>query len=360
MILFINYNLVPKVQLKVPLGSNGIFSKKTDACTYSYDAWGRRRNPPTGAYLAIATNPNYLIDRGYTGHEHLDEFGLINMNGRLYDPVLGRMLSPDNFVQDATSTQTFNRYVYVLNNPTKYTDPTGDFVVVDSWLVGFVHGFFSTGSGRWSAGWNEANKRAENDAKIWGGLFASDPNKSFVGRVFEVISRLTWQAPQTALGFLWNQANNTLGRVENVEYFHGATFVVGATRGGKALTLGSYISISPVQEDEQANITIGEGGYTTMHEYGHYLQSQISGPLYLAKYGLPSALGAVWTEIDANTRSAAYFHKINPSFNWVQIPGNKYRMLADRVYNPRWFEYPLFFTGVGIPIITAKNLWKPW
>lgn len=246
---------------------------------------------------------------------------------------------------------------YIL---TKYTDPTGDFVVVDSWLVGFVHGFFSTGSGRWSAGWNEANKRAGNDAKIWGGLFASDPNKSFVGRVFEVISRLTWQAPQTALGFLWNQANNTLGRVENVEYFHGATFVVGATRGGKALTLGSYISISPVQEDKQANIRIGEGGYTTMHEYGHYLQSQISGPLYLAKYGLPSALGAVWTEIDANTRSAAYFHKIDPSFNWVQIPGYKYRMLADRVYNPRWFEYPLFFTGVGIPIITAKNLWKPW
>lgn len=51
-------------------------------------------------------NPeNYLIDRGFTGHEHLDAFGLINMNGRIYDPVLGRMLSPDNFVQAPGNSQ---------------------------------------------------------------------------------------------------------------------------------------------------------------------------------------------------------------------------------------------------------------
>jgi RHS repeat-associated protein len=111
---------------------------------YSYDAWGRRRNPATGAYLATATNPNYLIDRGYTGHEHLDEFGLINMNGRLYDPVLGRMLSPDNYVQDATSTQTFNRYSYAHNNPLSYVDPDGEnpfliaAIVVGAYLGGSI------------------------------------------------------------------------------------------------------------------------------------------------------------------------------------------------------------------------------
>ena len=70
------------------------------------------------------TKPEWLI-RGFTGHEHLPEFGLINMNGRMYDPVLGRMLSPDNYVQSATFTQTFNRYSYAGNNPLKYTDPTG-------------------------------------------------------------------------------------------------------------------------------------------------------------------------------------------------------------------------------------------
>ncbi len=89
---------------------------------YSYDAWGRRRNPANWSYTIHQPT---LITRGYTGHEHLDQFSLINMNGRLYDPVLGRMLSPDNFVQNATNTQGFNRYSYCNNNPLKYTDPSG-------------------------------------------------------------------------------------------------------------------------------------------------------------------------------------------------------------------------------------------
>lgn len=58
----------------------------------------------------------------------LPHFGIINMSGRCYDPVLGRMLSVDNYVQDATSTQAYNRYSYVLNNPLKYTDPSGGFI----------------------------------------------------------------------------------------------------------------------------------------------------------------------------------------------------------------------------------------
>jgi len=325
----------------------------------SYDPWGRQRNPSNWDYTLTSTTP--IVDIGFTSHENLPEFNLINMNGRLYDPMLGRMLSPDNFVHSIDNTQCYNRYSYCLNNPLKYTDPSGDFVVVDSWLIGFVHGFFSTGSGRWSAGWNEANQRAGNDAKIWGGLFVSDPNKSFFGRVWEVTSRLTWQAPQTGLGFLYNQSVNTITpRVEEVDYFHGATYVVGATRGGNAVSLGSYISISPIQDDDQAHIRIGEGGYTTMHEYGHYLQSKKSGPLYLLKYGIPSALGdADWTEHDANTRAANYFQKIDPNFSWVQT-SSRYRTLADKVHNPRWFEYPLYISPIGLALIIAKNWSEPW
>ena len=56
----------------------------------------------------------------------LTEYGLINMNGRLYDPLLGRFLSTDNFVQEPGSTQSFNRYSYCLNNPLKYNDPSGE------------------------------------------------------------------------------------------------------------------------------------------------------------------------------------------------------------------------------------------
>ncbi len=62
---------------------------------------------------------------GYTGHEHYQDFGIINMNGRIYDPAMGRFFSPDPFIQDPENLQSFNQYSYVYNNPLKYTDPSG-------------------------------------------------------------------------------------------------------------------------------------------------------------------------------------------------------------------------------------------
>ncbi|TYP76858.1 RHS repeat-associated core domain-containing protein [Aquimarina intermedia] len=75
-----------------------------------------------------STEFNYdaLLDRGYTGHEHFFSVSLIHMNGRMYDPQLGRFLSPDNYIQNPYNTQNFNRYGYVLNNPLIYNDPTGE------------------------------------------------------------------------------------------------------------------------------------------------------------------------------------------------------------------------------------------
>ena len=70
------------------------------------------------------TTPRF--DRGFTGHEHLYTFGLINMNSRMYDPLLSSFLSPDNYMQDPTSQQGFNRYAYCMYNPLKYIDPTGE------------------------------------------------------------------------------------------------------------------------------------------------------------------------------------------------------------------------------------------
>jgi RHS repeat-associated protein len=88
--------------------------------------WGRRRNGTNWLdYENINTPFTSLYKRGYTGHEHIDAFGLINMNGRMYDPRLGRFLSPDPFVQAPNYTQSYNRYSYVWNNPMKYVDPTG-------------------------------------------------------------------------------------------------------------------------------------------------------------------------------------------------------------------------------------------
>ncbi|VVH57833.1 Rhs family protein-like precursor, partial [uncultured Gammaproteobacteria bacterium] len=66
-----------------------------------------------------------LTNRGFTGHEHIDEMGLIHMNGRVYDPQIGRFLSADPYIQAPYNTQSYNRYSYVMNNPLKYTDPDG-------------------------------------------------------------------------------------------------------------------------------------------------------------------------------------------------------------------------------------------
>jgi len=94
---------------------------------FSYDAHGKRRNPnwTDAASPIVAPFP-----RGFTGHEMDDESGLINMNAREYDPVLGRFLSPDTIVQAAFG-QALNRYSYVHNNPLSYTDPTGRFSLRD-------------------------------------------------------------------------------------------------------------------------------------------------------------------------------------------------------------------------------------
>jgi RHS repeat-associated protein len=103
---------------------------------YSFDSWGRRRNPVDWTYTATAPT---ILNRGFTFHEHIDEFNLVNMNGRVYDPVLGRFLQPDNQVQLPDYLQTYNRYAYVFNNPLSYTDPSG-------WGAGLYESVYTGGT----------------------------------------------------------------------------------------------------------------------------------------------------------------------------------------------------------------------
>jgi hypothetical protein len=63
------------------------------------------------------------------------------MNGRMYDPNLGRFLSPDNYIQSPYNPQNYNRYSYCLNNPLKYTDPDGEFwhIIIGGVIGGFAN-----------------------------------------------------------------------------------------------------------------------------------------------------------------------------------------------------------------------------
>ena len=92
--------------------------------TMGYDAWGARRGP-NAETLAASTAPLPGGHRGFTGHESIPNVGLVNMNGRMYDPALGRFLSADPTVQQPMDPANYNRYSYVQNNPLRYTDPTG-------------------------------------------------------------------------------------------------------------------------------------------------------------------------------------------------------------------------------------------
>ncbi len=132
----------------------------------SFNPWGERRAADTQVTYRATDGDAFRTsaqdyDRGYTGHEQLDDSGLIHMNGRIYDPELGRMLSQDPVVQVPEFSQNFNRYSYVLNNPLNLTDPTGF-----SWLGNVFHKV-----GHWlSQNWRTVVTIVVGAALIWTGI----------------------------------------------------------------------------------------------------------------------------------------------------------------------------------------------
>ncbi|MDX8339759.1 FG-GAP-like repeat-containing protein [Draconibacterium sp. IB214405] len=114
-------------------------TSNTVTAEYSFDAWGRRRDKDDWSYT-LNSEPDLTADRGFTGHEHLSYFNIVNMNGRLYDPLVGRFLSPDENVQLPDFTQNFNRYSYCLNNPLRYNDLTGEYFGIDDAIAAIVGG----------------------------------------------------------------------------------------------------------------------------------------------------------------------------------------------------------------------------
>ena len=101
----------------------------TQKLAQRFDAFGKRRNSNWTADPAeVRASDSHFLERGYTGHEHLDNVRLIHMNGRLQDPLLGIMLAPDPVLGNLLNPQTLNRYAYVANNPGSLVDPSGFFL----------------------------------------------------------------------------------------------------------------------------------------------------------------------------------------------------------------------------------------
>jgi len=103
-----------------------VYGSGRPAVAQRFDAFGKRRNTNWSADTADAlASESHFLERGYTGHEHLDNVRLIHMNGRVQDPVLGTMLSPDPMLGNLLNPQSLNRYAYVANNPASLVDPSG-------------------------------------------------------------------------------------------------------------------------------------------------------------------------------------------------------------------------------------------
>ena len=131
-----------------------------------FDPWGNVKNDANWKMFdttALSGNlaGTFRFSRGFTGHEHYADLKIINMKapskreqkqaclifverevlrdevstyGRLYDPVIARFFSPDNFVQAPEFTQSYNRYSYCLNNPLQWVDPSGELSFND-WYI---------------------------------------------------------------------------------------------------------------------------------------------------------------------------------------------------------------------------------
>ena len=106
-----------------------------------YEPFGQRREP---SELATPKPLNSARSVGFTGHEPDDEFGLINMDGRIYDPTTARFLTPDPLISAPLFSQSLNRYSYVLNNPVNLVDPSG---------FQEVSGYYGDDSGGGGGGW---------------------------------------------------------------------------------------------------------------------------------------------------------------------------------------------------------------
>lgn len=343
-----------------------------------FDAWGNIIKVQDGAGMTL--NGPTVLDRGYTGHEHLQSVDLIHMNGRLYDPKLHRFLQPDNFVQEPFNTQNYNRYGYVLNNPLRFTDPSGESwksfwkgvgngvadafkavvnvavavvttvvavaIIATSITIGTTVGIIqSVGSGF------QNNSILTNQGRILGGMLQ--------GNIGQIASRFTKELPQTLMGLGVSLGANALGRVRSVNYYGGATVLQHYSGNWGGFTLGSYIN-------GDNSISADPTNRLFQHEYGHYLQSQEFGLAYMNRFALPSLFDTFgdgdhsqhFAEQDANSRAFTYFNEHIENYNangtdWKRgsNPINGYNWnrpfndvanqlaLSNNLTNPKWYRF---------------------
>ena len=224
--------------------------KGTKVFDASYDVWGKQ---------TVALN-TIGLHRGYTGHEMLCEFDIINMNGRLYDPVLGRFFSPENYVQMPDNSQNFNRYSYCLNNPLKYADPSGNVFVLDDFIA-------ITAMGAMMGAMNAAM----SDKPIWKGALlgaASAAATYGIGQLFGVAGSFGHELLRAGAHGLSSGVFNAL---------NGDNFWNGLISGAASSGIGSFAQSSNWNPYLLMASTTAAGGAIAWATGGDFLQGALNG-----------------------------------------------------------------------------------
>ncbi len=280
---------------------------------YSYDAWGRRRNPTDYRDYSIDES-QLMINRGYTFHEHLGKLDVINMNARMYDYALGRFLSPDPLVQSPTNAQNYNRYSYCLNNPLVYTDPDGESIVA-AIIIGAVIGTYMGGT----LANNDYNpfKWDYSSGKTWGYMAGG----AIIGGVAGYAGFATFQC-----GFNAGIAAGSSGLSSSFQAGMLSGMTAGAINGGGFTALGGGGF-----SDIMGGITMGAvvGGFSgavggaTLHG-AHQIFNRVPGAIrsYLMPNTLSYMASSTTSQITANILSGKrFFEEVDYGFNFgVLIP----------------------------------------
>lgn len=233
-------NLGSIVKVVTPYGN--------DVFTASYDVWG----------LQTVTKNTIGFLRGYCGHEMMPEYNLINMNGRMYDPVTCRFLSPDPYIQMPDNSQSFNRYSYCLNNPLKYTDPSGE-----SFAAIFAFAVFNVASSMMQASMSGKN--------VWkaGALSLLSSAASFgIGEAFGNVGSVGKELLRAG-------AHGMAGGV--ISALNGGNFANAFVSGAAASGIGSYAQISDMKTGWMVVSTTAMGGVAAWATGGDFLQGALQG-----------------------------------------------------------------------------------
>ncbi len=187
-------------------------------------------------------------------------------------------------------------------------------------------------------------KNVVNELKVDWGMIAK-------GSLKQILSRFTWELPQTFAGYMYTQYRFATHYIDHVGYYDGATYVYHKAndRGFGGVTLGNLINIDtredwPTDKNGKFN---PEGNYLFMHEYGHYIQSQEYGWGYLFSVGIPSLISSIkdngivaeiqealpincrvkvskhrteWYELSANNKASSYFKNKGVTWNDKNYP----------------------------------------